>query len=164
MWDMLKPVWSSRQDAVMNEYFNNGKKCVSESMRKIIATHPMSTTMLCLAKNDADAYKEMLVACKDKYTMTDRAISGMLDVLILRAAPARFFRCVFDVFNKELSSMTSSELDNRVWFTSDSAFLIRRRYLIDDNEKTIEQELELIDRLDQSPLVKAIVKGFLFPN
>ena len=39
-----------------------------------------------------------------------------------------------------------------------------RYYMMGPRVRQYEKELELIERLDQSPLVKAIVKGFLFPN
>ena len=166
MWDMCTPLWDSVSNNVMNEYFNSGKKCISEDMRKIITYYPRSTAVFCVGKNDAEAYKEMLMACKDAYitNLEYNMIPKLLDVLCFKAAPAKFFRVVFEVFDKELSCLNLSQSNYWRWFTPKSAYLIRHWYLIDDNEKTFQKQLELIERLELSPMVRSQVKGFLFLN
>jgi hypothetical protein len=119
--------------------------------------YPFSITIDCMTDGDLDTYKIIckLVIILIKTPWFDTWIHNSYLALANRDK-WQFLYVLMSVpgANKIIRDMDVKE--NHEWYG--------RYFIAGPWVREYEKELELIERLDQSPLVKAIVKGFLFPN
>jgi hypothetical protein len=122
-----------------------------------LVRYPYNITRYCMILDDLETYKTIckLVIILIKTPWFDTWIHHSYLALENRDK-WQFLYVLMSVpgANKIIRDMDVKE--NQEWYG--------RYFITGPRVHGYEQELELIERLDQSPLVKAIVKGFLFPN